>query len=82
MTWLTARAWVFTFCAVFAADLAWSWYVAAVRDADAVRASAWAVVLFLLGATAVLGYTRNRWLLIPASLGAALGTWCGVVWQF
>lgn len=76
------RDWAVAFAAMFATDLAWSWYVAAVRDADALRASAWAVALFLLGAVAVLGYTRDRWLLLPASLGAALGTWCGVAWQF
>ena len=66
---------------MFATDFAWSLYVTAVKDADPLRASLWAVALFLLGAVAVMGYVRDRWLLLPASLGAALGTWCGVAWQ-
>lgn len=75
------RSWLIAFCAMFATDLCWSWYVAAVRDADALRASAWAVALFLLGAVAILGYTRDRWLLLPASAGAFAGTYLGVILQ-
>jgi hypothetical protein len=73
-----AAAWLAAFAAMFASDFAWSLYVAAVKDGAAIRASLWAVALFLLGALAVIGYTRNRWLLIPAALGAAAGTFLGV----
>jgi hypothetical protein len=52
--------------------------VAAIKNGLALPASGWAVALFLLGAVTVLGYTKNRWLLIPAALGAFAGTWAGV----
>jgi hypothetical protein len=72
------RPWLVTFVAMFATDYAWSLYVAAIKNGLALPASGWAVALFLLGAVTVLGYTKNRWLLIPAALGAFAGTWAGV----
>lgn len=73
-------SWIATFVAMFCTDFAWSLYVAAVRDREALAAGAWAVALFLLGAVAVLGYVRDRWLLIPATAGAFLGTVAGVAY--
>lgn len=66
------------FSAMFLTDLCWAAYIASVKTNSAIAASWWAVALFLLGAVAVLGYTRDRWLLIPAAAGAFLGTWVGV----
>lgn len=74
-------SWLVAFVAMFLTDLCWAAYVASVKAGSALAASGWAVALFLLGAVAILGYTRDRFLLIPASLGAALGTWAGVHWQ-
>jgi small-conductance mechanosensitive channel len=79
--WSKVGPWLGAFAAMFASDFAWSLYVAAVKDGAAVRASFWAVALFLLGAVAVIGYTKNRWLLVPAAAGAALGTYFGVILQ-
>lgn len=74
MTWLA------TFAAMFVTDLAWALYVASVKSGSAFAAAGWSVLLFILGAVAVIGYTRDRWLLIPASLGAFAGTFAGVQW--
>ncbi len=74
MTWLA------TFIAMFATDLFWALYIASVKAESPMTAAGWAVALFLLGAVAVLGYTRNRWLLIPAACGAFCGTWFGVAY--
>ncbi len=74
------RDWLIAFLAMFATDAAWSLYVAAVAAGAALAASGWAVALFLLGAVAIIGYTRDRWLLIPAAAGAFLGTYAGVAW--
>lgn len=76
-----ALDWLIAFCAMFATDLFWASYVAAIKNGLALHASLWAVALFLVGAVAVLGYTRNRWLLIPAALGAFFGTLAGVLWH-
>jgi hypothetical protein len=74
------KAWPLTFVAMFATDYAWSLYVAAIKNGAALTAGGWAVALFLLGAFTVLGYTKNKWLLIPATIGAFAGTWAGVTY--
>jgi uncharacterized membrane protein YfcA len=74
-------SWLIAFAAMFATDLCWAFYVASVKSNDALAASAWAVALFLLGAIAVIGYTRDRWLLLPAAAGAFAGTYIGVWMQ-
>lgn len=66
---------------MFAQDFAWAIYIASVKAGSALAASGWAVALFLLGAVAILGYTRDRWLLLPASAGACAGTYLGVILQ-
>jgi hypothetical protein len=76
-----AASYVLTFLAMFATDAAWAAYIASVKAGSALEAAAWALGLFLFGAFAVLGYTRNRWLVIPAALGAFAGTFCGVLMQ-
>jgi hypothetical protein len=72
------KPWLLAFIAMFLTDLCWSAYVGAVGAQAPLAAGAWAVALFVLGAVAVLGYTRDRWLLIPGSAGAFAGTWLGV----
>lgn len=74
-----AATWLGSFAAMFASDVAWARYVIAAGQRVPLEAGAWAVALFLLGAFTVLGYTRDRWLLIPATLGAFAGTYFGVI---
>jgi uncharacterized membrane protein YfcA len=38
----------------------------------------WAAVVFLIACVAVINYTTNYWLLIPAAAGAFCGTWVGM----
>jgi hypothetical protein len=73
--------WLFTFAAMLLTDLAWARYTIAANHHAPLEAAAWAVALFLLGALTVLGYTRDKWLLVPATLGAAAGTFLGVILQ-
>lgn len=73
--------WLLTFSAMFATDAAWALYVSQVRDGNPFGAAMWALFLFVLGAFVVTGYTRDRWLIVPAAIGAFVGTYCGVLWQ-
>jgi uncharacterized membrane protein YfcA len=41
-------------------------------------ASLWATVVFIVACVAVINYTTNSWLLIPAGVGAFCGTWVGM----
>lgn len=71
-------AWLLTFLALAVTDICWAVYVSSVKDDQPLRSSLWSVFLFLSGAFAVIGYTKDPWLLIPACAGAFAGTYIGV----
>ena len=69
---------VITFFAIFALDLVYTYYLKCVQNDDAIGASLWAVACYLLGGVAVIQYTTNYMMLIPACLGAIFGTYTGM----
>lgn len=69
---------VVTFFAVFFTDIFYTYYLRAVQHEQAMAASLWATVVFVMACVAVINYTTNSWLLIPAGAGAFLGTWVGM----
>lgn len=72
---------VVTFFAVFFTDIFYTYYLKAVQDSHKLKASVWAVVVFITACVAVINYTTNYWLLIPAGLGAFFGTYVGLVFR-
>lgn len=70
---------VVTFFAVFFTDIFYTWYLRSVQEEQIVKASLWATVVFLVACIAVINYTTNYWLLIPAGLGAFSGTYVGMI---
>lgn len=64
--------------ALLVTDICWAIYISKVGDKNPLQSALWAVFLFLSGAVAVIGYTTNPWLLIPAGAGAFCGTYLGV----
>lgn len=74
-------AWIITFLALFVTDICWAVYVTKVKDEQPLKASLWSVFLFMSGSVAVIGYTSDHWLLIPAGFGAFAGTYAGVWWS-
>jgi hypothetical protein len=79
MVWLID--WLIAFAALFVADFAWAICVRKVRDDSAVAAALWALGIFLPTSVAVIGYTTDPWLLVPASIGTLFGTFAGVAWN-
>ena len=69
---------VFTFFALFFTDIFYTYYLKSVQEERALRASCWAVLVFLVACFAVIEYTTNHMLLIPAALGAFCGTFVGM----
>jgi len=67
-----------TFFCTLAADYAWARYTAGIAGRDARRASLWSAVIILLSACTVVAYTTNRWMVVPAALGAYVGTFVAV----
>jgi Na+/glutamate symporter len=68
----------FTFFALFFTDIFYTYYLKSVQEGRALRASCWAVLVFLVACFAVIEYTTNHMLLIPAAFGAFCGTFVGI----
>ena len=70
---------IITFFAVFFTDIFYTYYLKAVQEEQIVKASLWAVVVFVVACVAVINYTTNYWLLVPAGAGAFCGTYVGMI---
>jgi uncharacterized protein YebE (UPF0316 family) len=67
-----------TFFALFFTDVFYTYYLRSVQNDETLKASMWAVIVFVIAAIAVVNYTTNHWLLIPACFGAFFGTLVGM----
>ena len=68
----------FTFLALFFTDAFYTHYLKSVQGNKPFASSVWAVVVFAVSGIAVINYTTNHWMLIPACLGAFCGTYVGM----
>lgn len=75
---MTVINFIVTFIAVTVVDIFYTYYIKSVNDNRAVVAGFWGAVVWLFGSIAVIEYTSNHWLLIPACMGAFCGTWIGI----
>lgn len=62
------------FVSAVVVDYAWARYMMGVSDKSPQHAAMWSAVVVLLGSVTVIAYTSNRWMVIPAALGAYVGT--------
>lgn len=69
---------VITFVALFITDAINALYIKAINEQRPLLASWWAVVVTLAASVAVINYTRDNTMLIPALLGAFAGTYVGM----
>jgi uncharacterized membrane protein YfcA len=67
-----------TFLAIFMLDVVYTYYLRCVNNNEVLGASFWSIACYLLGSLAVINYTTNHWLLIPAVFGAFCGTYVGM----
>lgn len=75
-------AWLIVFVTLVALDLAWAIYTKAVGGGSSpMVAAVWAVILYGLGASATIGWTKDPWLVVPACVGAFVGTYIGAWWN-
>jgi hypothetical protein len=70
--------WITVFLAMVAVDFAWTKYNMACAARKPHQAALWSSAIILLGAFTVVSYTQDHTLLLPAALGAYLGTWYAV----
>jgi len=69
---------IVTFFAIFLLDVVYTYYLRCVADNNVLGASFWSVACYILGSVAVMNYTTNHWLVIPAIAGAFVGTFVGM----
>ena len=69
---------VLAFLAMFLTDIFYTYYLTAVFEERALRASSWATIIYIVAAFAIIEYNTNHLLLIPAALGAFCGTLVGM----
>lgn len=69
---------ILVFLSVCAADALWAEYIQAVADNRALLAGLYSIFVYLAGAYAVTKYIENKKMLIPAILGAFIGTYITV----
>jgi hypothetical protein len=69
------------FFAMFFTDVFNAYYIQAIQQARALKASTWATVLYILYASALIGSAHNPMLLVPAAVGAFAGTYVGVKYR-
>ena len=67
-----------TFFALFFTDVFYTYYLRAVQNNEAFGSSVWAMIVFFIASVAVINYTSDHMLLIPACVGAFCGTWVGM----
>lgn len=70
---------VFTFFAVVVLDIVNTYYLQSITNHKPFLASFWAVIVTFVGAYAVINYTSNHMMLIPALLGAFVGTYIAMI---
>ena len=69
---------VLAFLAMFLTDIFYTYYLTAVFEERALRASCWATIIYIVAAVAIIEYNTNHLLLIPAAFGAFCGTYVGM----
>lgn len=66
------------FVAVALTDFCWTRYIQATAEAKANQSALFSLFIILIGGFVAISYTTNHWLLIPAGLGAYVGTYLTV----
>ena len=75
---LTSNVWfkvVSVFGATVISDYVWARYMLGISSGDAIEAANFAVVVIVLGAFLVVSYVQDKRLVIPAAIGAWIGTY-------
>ena len=68
-------SYIITFLALFVTDFINALYIKAINQNNEIVASCWATVVTLAASVAIINYTKDNVMLIPALLGAFAGTY-------
>jgi hypothetical protein len=71
-------AYIFTFLSMFVTDIVYTQLLKSVQNDRPLASSIWASAITFLGGIAIINYTNNNMMIIPAVLGAFAGTYVGM----
>ena len=71
-------AYIFTFVCMFFTDIVYTQLLKSVQNDRPMASSIWASLITFLGGVAVINYTTDNMMIIPAVLGAFVGTYVGM----
>ena len=71
--------WAVSFFALFFVDIGYVLYMQNVQKRKKIVASTYATLIFILNSVVIINFTENKTLLIPAIIGAFVGTYAGMI---
>jgi hypothetical protein len=71
-------AYIFTFVCMFVTDIVYTQLLKSVQNDRPLASSIWASAITFLGGVAIINYTNDNMMIIPAVLGAFVGTYVGM----
>lgn len=69
---------VAVFAGMVVLDYVWALYISACSDGKRMPAAYLSSALIAISGLVTVGYVQEPWLLVPAALGAFVGTWFAV----
>jgi hypothetical protein len=60
----------------FVVDFAWAVYIQSLAENKYTKAAMWSSFITLTGFLTIISYVENHWLVFPAIIGGAVGTYC------
>lgn len=72
---------IIVFLAMFAMDMVWTLYIRALAQGRAVKAASLSALVYSISALSFVEIVKDTYLLIPAALGAFLGTYYTLKWD-
>jgi len=76
---LTIMTYIITFFAVFITDVVNTYYIKSITDDKPLVASTYATLVLFMYSVAVINFTSDKLMLIPALLGAFVGTYVAMI---
>lgn len=74
-------SYLFVFLVMALLDFCWARYIIYINGKRPVLAGSWSAAITLGSAMVVVSYGQNHLLIIPAVVGAFVGTWLSVKWK-
>ena len=66
------------FLATGIGDMLWTFYIRRTGEGKAIQAALFSTAIMVTGGVVVITYVEDKWYLIPAALGALVGTYFAV----